>query len=206
MAAEETILTGGKLNILGRNLIKIQSEYNVSIFENFNIFVLSKDKDLSSKIEYRNCCIHFVSLNPISEYSWKFNASDTLTLNFINLSNTNHADVILNTILSFHHKKDEFSFTNYRILADFIDFNILNRQINDEYGHSMTYGSELFAPTRITVNNINDKKLKFDLYAFSNNYISTGAKIITKINDVTVYISKGKDVKLLNDDIKIMKQ
>lgn len=199
----EYILTGDKLNILGRNLIQLSKEYFVKIFENFNIFVLTKD-DLDENLEYRNCCIHYVYLNPISEYTWKYNAKDTLTLNFINLSNSNHADVILNTILAFHHNKEDFSFSNYRLLADFIDFNILNRQITNEQGDKSIFGSELFVPTKIILNNLNTEKLKFDLYSFSNNYISTGAKIITKISEVSIFVPKNKIVKLLNEDLKLL--
>lgn len=197
---EEIILQGEKLNILGRDLIKLNLDYDIKIFENFNIFV-STNEDLSENIEYRNCCIHFIYLNLITKFLWKYNATDTLILNFINLKNTYYADNILLTMLNLSRNKEDFNFIDNRIIADFLDFNLLNREIKDKNKKNVFFGSELFVPNKIIFDNNNNKKLKVDLYSFSNNYLSAGANIVTKINDVRLLHPKNKKIKTLNEDL-----
>jgi len=203
---EEIILTGDNLNILGRNIITISKDYNIKIFENFNIIVLNEKEDISKEIEYRNCSFHFLHLRPVSKFIWNYKASDTLILNFINLTNTNYADYILNSILALKYKKKNFKYVHYRLLADFIDFNILQRTIEIENENKQIvkqiFGSELFVPTKIIINNKLNKKLKIDFYIFSNNYNSVGVKTITNINDFTIYYLKDSNIKVLNEDIK----
>lgn len=199
---KEVILTGDNLNILGRNLISIAEDYHLSIFENFNIFILNNDLDiLKEGVEYRNCTFHFLCLNPIDYFQWDANATDTLTLNFINLKNSNHADYILKTILMFHYDKEDFNFVHYRLLADFINFNLLQKNLKINDTQRENFGSELFVPKKIIINNNNTKKLKVDFFVFNNNYNSIGAKVVTSIDDIEVKTTKPNSTLLINKNI-----
>jgi len=197
---EENKFDGNNRNILGRNLISLCKDYNIKILENFNIIIIDEKKDLEQKnIEYRNCIFHILTLKEQNKYNFQCSITDTVNLNFINLSLTNQADYILFDIINFNKKDNNLKFLDYKIFSNFIIENIPEKNILIKDNLLLNLGSTLYIPKELKViNNIN-KKIKLDLYPFSNNYNVVGLNIDTNYNDCKIFLDK--NILLLNKNI-----